>query len=127
MNNCGNTAVFDYRKFSDCLHYHCDLEESLQKLRPEMIISVNMMGFDGSGVLSDLSFKYGIPVSVWFVDDPTPILLHQNQFIKSNMTAFCWEKTYLNGLRKAGFKDAHYLPLATSPELFSRKPLPLAL
>jgi spore maturation protein CgeB len=122
MNNCGNAAVFDYRKFSDCLHYHCDLEESLQKLRPEMIISVNMMGFDGSGVLSDLSFKYGIPVSVWFVDDPTPILLHQNQFIKSNMTAFCWEKTYLNGLRKAGFKDAHYLPLATSPELFSRKP-----
>jgi len=80
-----------------------------------------MMGFDGSGVLSDLSFKYGIPVCVWFVDDPAPILLHQNQFIRSNMAAFCWERAYLNGLKKAGFKDAYYLPLATSTELFSKK------
>ncbi len=121
IESCGNVAVFDYRRFSNCLHYNCDLEETLQKLRPEMIISVNMMGFDGSGVLSDLSFKYGIPVCVWFVDDPAPILLHQKQFIRSNMTAFCWERTYLNGLKKSGFKDAYYLPLATSIELFSKK------
>lgn len=122
IERCSNAAVFDYRKFSNCLHYHGDLEETLQKLRPEMIISVNMMGFDGSGILSALSFKYGIPVCVWFVDDPAPILLHQNQFIRSNMTAFCWERTYLNSLKKAGFKNVHYLPLATSVELFSKRP-----
>lgn len=122
IKSCSNVAVFDYRRSSNCLHYHNNLEETLQKLRPEMIISVNMMGFDGCGILSDLSFKYGIPVCVWFVDDPAPILLHQKQFIKANMTAFCWERTYLNDLKKAGFKGAHYLPLATSTELFSKHP-----
>ncbi len=121
IESCSKATVFDYRKFSNCLHYQSELEETLQKLRPEMIVSINMMGFDGSGILSDLSFRYGIPVCVWFVDDPAPILLHQHQFITSNMTAFCWERSYLNDLKKAGFKNAYYLPLATSTELFSKR------
>lgn len=122
INRCGNAAIFDYRNFINFMHYQNELEKALQKTRPEMIVSVNMKGFDGSGVLSDLSYKYGIPVCVWFVDDPLPILLHQKQFIKSNMIAFCWEKSYLNSLKNAGFMKVSYLPLATSTELFSRSP-----
>ncbi len=123
INSCSNASVFDYRKLGNQIHYQNDLESALQKHRPEMIISVNMMGFDGNGILSELSFKYGVPVCVWFVDDPAPILLHQKQFIKSHMMAFCWERTYLNDLKRAGFGNVFYLPLATSTELFPKRPL----
>jgi spore maturation protein CgeB len=110
---------FFYEDVKDLPAYESALSRTIQKERPSFILSVNMLGFDGCGILGDLSDRFGIASAVWFVDDPHPILLHQKQFINNDMSAFCWERAYLPFLKKQGFKTVEYLPLATDPELFS--------
>ena len=65
-----------------------------------------MKGFDGNGILSETALRFDIPVIIWFVDDPHPILLQQHTFINRNMTEF---------------SNVTYLPLATDPDIFSQK------
>ncbi|NLE01069.1 MAG: glycosyltransferase [Fibrobacter sp.] len=115
-------VMFDYRQLRGTQDYQSELQRSIQEANPEFILSINMLGFDGNGALSDIAEKYGIPVGVWFVDDPHPILLHQQHFIRSSMTAFCWERYYIPFLKTMKFHNVVYLPLATDPELFSPAP-----
>jgi spore maturation protein CgeB len=49
----------------------------LQKSKPDLFISVNMLGFDGNGIFTEYTSRFGVPVAIWFVDDPRPILLSQ--------------------------------------------------
>jgi len=117
---CGYEPVLlDYRNFSETQQYQSELQKQIQRTKPEFILSINMLGFDGNGVLSELSWKFGIPVIIWFVDDPRPILLHQKQFIKPSFKAFCWERSFLTALKECGFRTVEFLPLATDPDLFS--------
>ena len=110
---------FEYDKADTSLKYESELQYLIQKEKPEFVLSVNMLGFDGSGVLGEICWNSGIPLAAWFVDDPNPVLLHQEQFLKKNMTAFCWERTYLPKLSELNFDKAYYLPLATDPGMFS--------
>lgn len=112
-------VLFSYENIKDLPAYESVLSQTIQKEKPSFILSVNMLGFDGCGILGEIADRHGVASAVWFVDDPHPILLHQKQFVNNSMTAFCWEKSYLPFLKKQGFKTAEYLPLATDPELFS--------
>lgn len=124
-NSQMKAEIFDYRKSESFTNYQSDFEQALQKSNCETILSINMKGLDGNGIWSDLASEYGVQVCVWFVDDPAPILLHQQQYIKSDMIAFCWEKAYLEKLKRAGFGKVYHLPLAASLELFSKRPVDL--
>lgn len=110
---------FDYEELNSIVDYENTIQYCIQNDKPDMFISVNMLGFDGNGIFSEYCKRYGIPVAVWFVDDPRPILLSQKKFITSDMIAFCWERAYLDLLNNAGFSKVYYLPLATDPALFS--------
>jgi len=110
--------TFNADKMNGIIQYESKLEMLIQKEKPDLVLSVNMKGIDGSGILCELTERNGIPVAVWFVDDPRPILLHQQKFVNSNIFAFCWEKNYLPFLKKCGFAKAEYLPLATDPDRF---------
>ena len=113
-----DTVLFNEKNYEGILDFESNLQMILQKEVPDLIISVNMLGFDGSGILSDLTKRHSTPVAVWFVDDPRPILLHQQQFVRNNMFAFCWEKAYIPFLNTCGFVKTEYLPLATDPQMF---------
>lgn len=108
-----------YKSLGSSHSFSAALERALQVDRPDYIMSVNMKGFDGNGLLGEISERYGIPVVVWFVDDPHPILLHQAKFIRPNMIALCWEKCFLPFLSRQGFSSVHYLPLACDESTFS--------
>ena len=119
LSSIGMRAVpFEYGKAGSALSYESRLQCLIQSEKPDVIISVNMLGFDGNGMLPELATRSGIPIVVWFVDDPHPILLHQRQFINKNMAAFCWERAYLPFLKSSGFGSVKYLPLAADPEMF---------
>ncbi len=109
----------DYEQLKSVVEYENVLQKSIQREKPDMFVSVNMLGFDGNGIFSEYCTRYGIPVAVWFVDDPRPVLLNQKKFITGDMTAFCWERDYIQTLLDAGFSHAYYLPLATDPLIFS--------
>lgn len=117
----GKTVIpFHYKQWLNINEYESQLQKIFQELHPEALLSVNMLGFDGNGVLAEYTERLGIPVLVWFVDDPRPILLSQKASIRSTMVACTWERRYCGFLQQAGFSSVTYLPLATDPELFSR-------
>jgi spore maturation protein CgeB len=120
--NGSRVTPFNYRKYTNLYEYEYHLQKMLQYSAPSFFLSVNMLGYDASGVLADYTRKAGIPLAVWFVDDPHPILLNQRGSITTNMIAFTWEKAYIPWLRSQGFGEVHYLPLATDPALFSTEP-----
>jgi spore maturation protein CgeB len=114
-------ALFRYNDMSHALQYESHLSKAIQKHRPRYILSVNMKGFDGSGIVCDVSRRMGVPVIIWFVDDPHPIMLSQHGFIGNHMHAFSWERSYLPWLSRQGFDGANYLPLAGDPALFAQR------
>jgi len=107
--------LFRYEEMPSNIAYESALEQALQHTRPRCVLSINMKGFDGNGALATITRRLGIPVIVWFVDDPHPILLHQKTWVADHMIAACWERTFLPHLRACGFAHAFHLPLATDP------------
>ena len=114
--------AFRYKEHHGGMHFEAGFLRAVQEHRPACILSVNMKGFDGEGMLGRIASRFSIPVAVWFVDDPRPILLSHKKRIPANAVAFCWERTYLPLLREEGFSRAEYLPLAGDPVMFSGRP-----
>ncbi|HSQ40863.1 MAG TPA: glycosyltransferase [Fibrobacteraceae bacterium] len=96
----------------------------LQEHRPDLILSVNMKGLDSEGILLGHARRLGIPVNVWFVDDPRPIALAQPDWVFPWIRAWCWERAYLPWLVARGFDDPRWLPLAGDPLIFQSETSP---
>jgi spore maturation protein CgeB len=120
---CGKTecqaSVLHTDQVTEHSHYESTLNRMIQQDHPEMILSVNMLGVDSEGICFDYARRFGIPFAVWFVDDPSPILLQYEKNIDSNVHAFCWERSYIDLLKEKRFGSVTYLPLATDPDLFT--------
>jgi spore maturation protein CgeB len=112
-------AAFPYREYATGFAYESALQRALQEHKPDFVLSVNMKGFDGEGVLAECTGRAGVPVVVWFVDDPRPILLNQRRHVQANMIAACWERAYIPALEREAFGSVRYLPLAADPSLFA--------
>ncbi len=118
----GEPELFRYNEFRSGAEIESVLSKAVQRIRPRCILSINMKGFDGQGMLGQVASRFSIPVAIWFVDDPRPILASHRSHIPKNAVAFCWEKYYLRLLRSAGFSKAEFLPLGGDPLMFSEKP-----
>ena len=114
----GRVALFNYTAMESCVRYESALMELVQRERPRFILSVNMKGFDANGAVSDITERLGVPLVIWFVDDPHPILLHQRQYVRNHHIALSWERSYCAWLERQGFGKSAYLPLAADPVLF---------
>lgn len=112
-------SVLQNEQIHGCNHYESMLNRVIQTDHPELILSVNMLGIDSEGICLDYARRFGIPVAIWFVDDPAPILLQYENCIDANVHAFCWERNNLEMLKKKRFGSVTYLPLATDPETFT--------
>ena len=110
---------FTYKKWSSAPSYESELQQLLQRERPKAVLSVNLLGVDGNGILAEYCRRAGIPLIVWFVDDPRPILVNRKELTGENIIVFTWERTYIPWLQKRGFGEVRYLPLATDPLQFS--------
>ncbi len=87
--------------------------------KPDFIITVNHLGFDDKGILSNLLMEYDIPVASWFVDHPMPILGGAKNAATDNTQIFCFERTALGWLKDRGFKEPSYLPTGTNIKYFN--------
>jgi spore maturation protein CgeB len=116
--------AFHYNGHASPLEYENALLRTIQAARPSLIFSVNMKGIDTGGVFAQTAARFGIPLVVWFVDDPRRILgtqlMHSLPPSPSAppIVAACWERAYIPWLERAGFSKVLYLPLATDPSLF---------
>ncbi len=108
-------VLFPYNNYPNGTAYETALSRAIQDKHPDLILSVNMKGVDGEGILARVASGFSIPFAVWFVDDPRPILLSRKNHIPKGTAAFSWEKAYLPFLKSSGFSAVHYLPLAGDP------------
>jgi len=93
----------------------------LVTFKPDFLITINHLGFDEGGVLSELLEKYNIPLASWFVDHPLPILGGAANNATSNCQVFCFERTAIDWLNKSGYNDTKFLPTGSNQEVFHPK------
>jgi spore maturation protein CgeB len=88
------------------------LLETLVEFKPEFVFSVNHIGFDAEGKLLDLLDALNIPLCVWYVDSPGYILEKAASVVRQSTFLFCWERAWIEPMRKLGFEHVSHLPLA---------------
>jgi spore maturation protein CgeB len=86
--------------------------------RPDFLLSVNHLGFDEEGKLTELLGNLNLPFAVWYVDSPTFVILNFRKNVSPDCVLFVWDRTYLDPMKACGFQKVHFLPLATDPSIF---------
>lgn len=93
------------------------LREALE-FRPDAVLTLNHLGVDREGVLTELLAKLELPLVSWFVDNPH-LVLHLYRGLSSPwMAIFTWDRDNIDSLRKQGFSHVFHLPLGTDPTRF---------
>jgi len=86
--------------------------------KPDFILTVNHLGFDREGILTDFFTEIKIPYASWYIDNPLFIMdVFKNQ-VSDYLTIFAWDRDYIDDLKVQGFNNVYYLPLATDPDIF---------
>lgn len=89
------------------------------EFKPDFAVTLNHLGVDKEGVLTDLLAKLELPLASWFVDNPH-LILHRYANLSSPWTViFTWDADNVASLRAMDFPHVVYLPLATTPERFA--------
>ena len=88
--------------------------------KPDMLFTVNHLGFDEAGVLTGILSEIELPYVSWFVDSPPFILVDHKANASSYAITPIWERAYDNYLREFGFAHIFHLPLAGDPSVFQR-------
>ncbi|MDQ7032664.1 MAG: DUF3880 domain-containing protein [Desulfonauticus sp.] len=97
------------------------LLKAVVEFKPDFIFTINHLGVDREGILIDLLERLELPLVSWFVDNPHLILYLYNK-VKSNLTfIFTWDADNIELLKKRGFNNVYYLPLAADTYRFNPK------
>ncbi len=110
------TAAPDPSRYPDFLR---KLVEAVEHLQPEALITVNHLGFDREGILTELLARLKLPALVWYVDSPRYIFQNPQANTSDWIGTFSWDRSYLSWLRQQGFEHVHYLPLGTDAHIFN--------
>lgn len=98
--------------------------QRLQEFTPDLVFTVNHLGFDREGLLMDAFHRLKVPSISWYVDSPA-LILNLYAGPKSDLAfIFVWDTTYIPEVRALGFDNVFFLPLATDPVIFSPRPAP---
>lgn len=89
---------------------------------PAFVLSVNLRGMDPEGRVFHCCRALGVPVALWFVDNPWHILSATRLPWWREAALFVTDASFIDGLRAAGARGVHHLPLAVAPHMW--RPLP---
>jgi spore maturation protein CgeB len=115
-----NLSVLHYRMHPEGPPRQTAFQELIESERPEIIFTIGFKGFDRQGTMLQMAERYGIPVAVWFLDDPRPASIAFEAHIGSNIHAFVWDKAYAPWLEKRGYASVQDLALGSSARVFDR-------
>lgn len=92
--------------------------EAILAHRPDFLLTVNHLGFDEEGVLAGFFRSIEMPVASWFVDSPELIVKGFEGNVSPLCSIFVWDRSYVEPMKRMGFEDVHYLPLAADETVF---------
>ncbi len=95
-----------------------ELSETILAVKPDFILTINHLGFDTEGILTQFLKSIEMPVAVWYVDSPNIIVRPYKDNISDNIVLFLWDWAYKDDMKKVGFENIYYLPLASDTEVF---------
>jgi spore maturation protein CgeB len=88
------------------------------EFKPDFVFTINHLGVDREGILTDLLEKLRLPLASWFVDNPHLILSLFSRLANPWITVFTWDADNLSTLGELGFEHVYYMPLGTDTERF---------
>jgi len=94
------------------------LLSTVLEFRPDFVFTINHLGVDREGVLTDLLERLRLPLASWFVDNPHLVLNFYTRLVNPWTAIFTWDADNLNSLRDMGFEHVDYLPLGTDATRF---------
>lgn len=94
----------------------------LQRGKPAFLLSVNMRGLDADGRVFELCRALGIPVALWFVDNPWHVLSGARLPWWRDAHIFVTDAGFADGLRACGAGRVFHLPLAVAPHMWRDMP-----
>ncbi len=94
------------------------LLENIIQIQPDAIFTLNHLGIDSSGILTDLLDRLELPLISWFLDNPH-LVLHEHKNLAGDwLTIFTYDADNIPSLKAAGYTHSYYLPLGTDTERF---------
>lgn len=91
--------------------------------KPDFFLTINHLGFDREGILAEFFSSIEMPAASWYVDSPNLVVGAYRKNATPWVSLFVWDRGYMEKLRRAGFGQVEYLPLAADETIF--KPLRL--
>ena len=98
-----------------------NLISQIVQFRPDFILTINHLGFDRDGVLTNFLSQIRMPFASWYVDSPLLIIRHYQENRSPWGSIFLWDSDYLAEIKELGYEEVCYLPLAADDSVF--KPL----
>ena len=90
----------------------------LQGSKPELLLSVNLRGLDAEGRIFHLCRARGIPVALWFVDNPWHVLSGVRLPWWQDAHIYVTDAGFVEGLKAHGAERVFHLPLAVAPHMW---------
>jgi spore maturation protein CgeB len=115
---------------NDAYYLHIDLNEidyeifirnllnAFKEFKPDFVLTINHLGFDTEGRLTEIFNSLELPFVSWFVDSPNVILSSYLGSVSDYCNIFIWEQDYISEVVSKGYKHCNYLPLATDLSIF---------
>lgn len=91
----------------------------LKEQKCQIVFTIDEMGLDAGGVIADFIMKNNLIHINWCVDDPfyEEIMMKKKVYKYSGRIDFVSDKDYIGSMNAIGL-NAHFLPLATDPEIY---------
>lgn len=104
----------------DMLHetFVQQLLTAVVEFQPDCVLTLNHLGVDREGVLTDYLARLELPLASWFVDNPHLILHLYHNLVNPWTAIFTWDADNIATLRDMGFAHVFHLPLGTDPRRF---------
>ncbi len=95
-----------------------ELIKVMVQFKPDMLLTINHIGFDAAGTIGQIFDEIQLPVAAWYVDSPEFVLGGEGVPAESMTTLFMWERNLVSKLQSLGLEHTYYLPLATETSVF---------
>ncbi|MHC1789659.1 glycosyltransferase family protein [Solidesulfovibrio sp.] len=96
----------------------------LAREKPSAALCVNGAGLDDDGLVAQLLFAAGVPLAIWFVDNPFHVLSRFRGRFWQQATLCVTDASFIDPLTALGAARAIHLPLAASNHFFTACPTP---
>lgn len=100
------------------------LREILARQTPALFLCVNGAGLDADGLTASLVAAAGVPLAIWFVDNPFHVLGRFRAPFWKRAHLFVTDDWFLPKLRDLGAASVHHLPLAAGHHFLTARPDP---